>query len=361
MAGLIAGASVIVCCGSGGVGKTTTAAVIGREAARRGRRVVVVTIDPARRLADALGLGDRLDGTPRPVPVGDDGEGELWAMMLDTAEMFASVIRENAPDAEQAERIIDNRFAQTIATSLGGTEDYMATEALYRLHGDRRFDLVVVDTAPSRQALDFLEAPGVLARFLDHRVFRMMMMPTRRGLKLLNTAAQPVLRAIGKVVGGDVLADAVTFFQAFSGMEAGFRERARRVEALLREPSTAFVLVTAPRHDTVTEALWFAERLGVHRIPVAAAIVNRVHPTTDPIDLERAERATMAARAAGDPVLAALWDDAARSARLVAAERHEIDRLASSAPIVVEVPLLGTDVHDPVGLDVLGAHLVPYA
>src|SRR6478735_8922967 len=227
----VAAASVVVCCGSGGVGKTTVAAAIAVEAARRGRRVVVVTIDPARRLADALGLPEGLAATPQRIAL--DGApaatGELWAMMLDTAAAFDDVVRRYATSAEQAERIVANPFFQNIAGSLSGTQEYMASETLYLLHHDDRFDLVVVDTPPTRHALDFLEAPGVLARFLDHRLFKMMMLPAKRGMGIVNAATQPIMRAIGRVVGSDVLADAVAFFQAFGGMEGGFRRRAEEV------------------------------------------------------------------------------------------------------------------------------------
>ena len=183
LADVIDDASVVVCCGPGGVGKTTTAAVIGRWAASRGRRVVVVTIDPARRLADALGLAGGLTGEPTRIDGGPGGTGEFWAMMLDAPAMFERVVRAHATDADQADRIVENRFFRNIAGSLGGTQEYMASEALHELAGDPRFDLVVVDTPPSRNALDFLEAPGVLTRFLDHPVFKLMMLPSRTGLR----------------------------------------------------------------------------------------------------------------------------------------------------------------------------------
>ncbi len=200
---LIDTSSVIVCCGSGGVGKTTTAAVIGLEAARRGRRAVVVTIDPARRLADALGLADGLASEPQRIDLGADAAdtgsaGELWAMMLDTAATFDGIVRANAESDEQIERILTNRFYRNIAGALSGTQEYMAAEMLHALHGDDRFDLVVVDTPPSRNALDFLDAPGVLSRFLDHRLFKLLMLPARSGLKVIGTATQPLLRAIGR-------------------------------------------------------------------------------------------------------------------------------------------------------------------
>ena len=217
-------AAVIVCCGSGGVGKTTTAAVLGLEAARRGRRVVVVTIDPARRLADALGLADGLAAEPQridqPVASGPGtnatGSGELWAMMLDAAATFDGLVRRHAESPDQVDGILSNPFYKNIAGALSGTQEYMAAEVLHQLHNDERFDLVVVDTPPSRNALDFLEAPGVLSRFLDHKVFKLMMLPTKGGFRIISTATQPLLRAIGKVVGSDVLSDSVAFFQAFS-------------------------------------------------------------------------------------------------------------------------------------------------
>jgi anion-transporting ArsA/GET3 family ATPase len=354
---MLAHSSVIVCCGSGGVGKTTTAAAIGREAARMGRRTVVVTIDPARRLADALGLVDGLTAEPQRV---EGAPGELWAMMLDTAEMFRTVVSEHAGDPAQAERILSNRFARNLSTTLSGTQEYMATEALYRLHADGRFDLVVVDTPPSRQALDFLEAPGVLTRFLEHRVFRILMMPTRHGLGLINTAAQPVLRAIGRVVGSDVLADAVTFFQAFAGMESGFRDRARAVDALLRARGTLFVVVASPRADTVTEALWFAEQLSRHGLSVAATLINRVHPTFGAGSIADAEQGLAAAESAGDQAVAELWRRLVMMRTIAEAERVAVQPLTElmAGIEMVWIPLMAADVHDAAGLDEIGRHLL---
>ena len=286
-------AEVIVCCGSGGVGKTTTAAVIGLEAARAGRRAVVVTIDPARRLADALGLADGLAPEPQRIRLDDvlgaEGTGELWAMMLDTAAAFDALVRRTAASEGQAQRILDNPFYRNISGALSGTQEYMAAETLHQLHGDERFDIVVVDTPPSRNALDFLEAPGVLARFLDHRVFRLLMLPARRGMSLVSAATQPLLRAIGRVVGSDVLADAVAFFQAFAGMEAGFRQRAEDVIRLLRSDATRYVIVASPHRDTVTEAVWFAEQLAGQGIDRIAGVANRVHPSFGPGTMAEAE------------------------------------------------------------------------
>jgi anion-transporting ArsA/GET3 family ATPase len=330
------------------VGKTTTAAALGLELAARGRRVVVVTIDPARRLADALGLPDGLGNEPtRLLLDGVVGDGELWATMLDAAATFDGIVRANADTPEQAERILANHFYRNIAGALSGTQEYMAAERLHALHGDPRFDVVVVDTPPSRHALDFLDAPGTLSRFLDHPLFRLLMLPTRRGLKVLNVAAQPVLRTIGKVVGGEVLADAVAFFQAFDGMETGFRQRADEVTELLRASTTRFVLVASPRRDTADEAAFFADRLRESSLGVAALVVNRCTPDFGTPAVPR--RAADAAR----------WANLDELDALAAAERIQIADLTArvgDAP-VAWVPLLAGDVHDLDALHVIRALL----
>jgi anion-transporting ArsA/GET3 family ATPase len=349
----LAGASVVVCCGSGGVGKTTTAAVIGLEVARAGRRAVVVTIDPARRLADALGLADGLAAEPQRIDL--DAPGELWAMMLDTATAFDGIVRRNAPDEAQAERILANRFYRNISGALSGTQEYMAAETLHQLHGDGRFDVVVVDTPPSRNALDFLDAPSVLARFLDHRLFKLLMLPARRGMKVVNAATQPLLRAIGRVVGSDVLADAVAFFQSFAGMEGGFRDRAEEVIDLLRSDDTRYVIVASPHRDTVTEAVWFAGQLADHGITRVAGVANRVHPTFG--DGTAAE--ALAAAEATDGDVGALWRNVADLRSLAEAARDELTPFAAllgERPLTT-VPLLPGDVHDLAGLDEVRGHV----
>jgi anion-transporting ArsA/GET3 family ATPase len=350
---VLAEASVVVCCGSGGVGKTTTAAVIALHAARTGRKAVVVTIDPARRLADALGLVDGLAAEPQRIELA--APGELWAMMLDTATAFDGIVRRNAPDAEQAERILTNRFYRNISGALSGTQEYMAAETLHQLHGDERFDLVVVDTPPSRNALDFLEAPGVLARFLDHRLFKLLMLPARRGMKVVNAATQPILRAVGRVVGSDVLADAVAFFQSFAGMEGGFRQRAEDVIALLRSDETRYVIVASPHRDTVTEAVWFAGKIAEHGITRVAGVANRVHP---PFGAGTAQEARAAADAAAGDV-AALWRNVADLRDLAEAALDELAPFAvllGDGPLAT-VPLLAGDVHDLDGLDEIRGHV----
>ncbi len=344
----LADAAVVVCCGSGGVGKTTTAAALGLELASYGRRVVVVTIDPARRLADALGLPEGLGNEPIRLTLPDaaghdatDAEGgELWATMLDTAATFDGIVQANAESPEQAERILANRFYRNIAGALSGTQEYMAAERLLALHADPRFDVVVVDTPPSRHALDFLDAPGTLTRFLDHPLFRLLMLPTRRGLKVLNVAAQPVLRTIGKVVGGEVLADAIAFFQAFEGMETGFRQRADDVMALLQAPGTRFVLVASPRRDTIDEASFFADRLHESSLGIAALVVNRCTPDFGTPAVART------------PADADLWANLDELAAMASAERRQIVESGpevGDAPIAW-VPMLPADVHDLMAL-----------
>lgn len=344
---LVATCHVIVCCGSGGVGKTTSAAVIALEAARIGRRAVVVTIDPARRLADALGLAGL---TNKPAVIAGDWPGEMWAMMLDTESTFNELVARYAGSTEQADKILDNRFYRNIASAMSGTQEYMASEKLYELATNGAFDLIVVDTPPTRNALDFLEAPNRLARFLDHRLYRLVTAPTRGLVKAVNVAAQRFFRSVGKVVGGEVIADAIAFFAAFDGMEEGFKERAQQVDRLLREDDTAFLLIASPHADTVVETAYFAERLSELSITVRALVVNRVHP--DPGGGTPEEAAARAVSLAGTPLgaqyaaLAGLREIAlGEAAHLVALEEQ-----VAPAP-VCRVPYLAVEVHDLVTLE----------
>src|SRR3954468_4831474 len=285
---------IIICCGSGGVGKTTTAAAIALEGARRGHKACVVTIDPAKRLADALGLESL---TNRPGRIQGDWSGELYALMLDVKSTFDDLVIRYSEDADQAQLILENRLYRNLSGALSGTQEYMAMEKLYELHTEGGFDLIVVDTPPTRNALDFLDAPRRLTRFLDNRIFRLLMMPTRAYMRAVSVATQAFLRTISKVVGTDVVKDAVAFFTAFEGMEAGFRDRAQHVMDLLSDPSTAFVLVAAPRRDAVEEALFFAEKLGESHTPASALIVNRVHPHFGSAPTPELERAAQRAPA----------------------------------------------------------------
>jgi anion-transporting ArsA/GET3 family ATPase len=344
---LAAERSIIVCCGSGGVGKTTTAAAVALQAARLGRRACVVTIDPARRLANSLGL-DAL--TNSPTEIAGSWPGELHALMLDPKRTFDDLVHRYADRPEQAEGILSNRIYRNLTGALSGTQEYMAMEKLYELSEEGGFDLIVVDTPPTRNALDFLDAPRRLTRFLENKVFRALMLPTRAGLRVMGMAAQGLLKAISKVAGADIVRDAVTFFQAFEGMEEGFRTRAARVRELLAEQTTAFILVASPRPDSVDEAVHFSSKLTDAGMSATALIVNRVQP-----------------RFADDSLLAdlpAVPDGAAGSALAdlvdnlqgftAASDREETtyaDLVADVAPApVARVPLLNSDVHDLGGL-----------
>ena len=346
--------SILVCCGSGGVGKTTTAAALALEAARAGRRAVVVTIDPAKRLADALGLAG-LTGTPSKID--GDWSGELWALMLDTKSTFDDLVTKNAGDEQQAQRILGNRFYRNISGALSGTQEYMAMEKLYELHQQTDFDLVVVDTPPTRNALDFIDAPRRLSRFLDHRLFRMVTSPSRGMLRAVNVAAQAFLRTVAKVVGAEVIEDAIAFFQAFEGMEQGFRDRAEAVFHLLSDDDTAFVLVASPRRDTIDEARFFAAKLGEADIAVRALIVNRMHPAFgDGLAEATAERA----RTFEGTDLGGLYRNLAEFQLVASREEEHLSGLAAAvAPApVVRVPFLPTDVHDVAGLTEVAGHLL---
>jgi anion-transporting ArsA/GET3 family ATPase len=364
--------SVVICAGPGGVGKTTTAAAIALWAARSGRRACVVTIDPAKRLADALGL-EALTDEPGLVAGDWPAPGELWALMLDTKSTFDSLVRRYAADGLQAEAILANRFYRNISGALSGTQEYMAVEKLYELHASGRFDLVVVDTPPTRHALDFLDAPRRLTRFLSNRIFRMLMMPTRAGFRAVNVATQLFLRTISRVVGGEVVGDAIAFFNAFDGMEQGFRDRAAHVEALLSAPGTAYVVVAAPRRDAVDEAAFFADRLAEGSLHVSVLVVNRMFPRFAPVRaLAEADGANddagvgmSSAAGAGlgmssaDAGVAALLTNLAQLSEVARGEEAHIATLRARAPdaSVARVPYLAEEVHDLAGLDLIGEHL----
>jgi anion-transporting ArsA/GET3 family ATPase len=366
---------VLVCCGTGGVGKTTTASVLALAGARAGRDAVVVTIDPAKRLADTLGL-DELGNEPHEIsrarwdPESAAPEtGRLSALMLDTRSTFDDLIHTYAADDVHARRILDNRFYRNIAGALSGTQEYMAMEKLHELHESGLYDLIVVDTPPTRHALDFLDAPARLTRLLDNRIFRALMLPTRTGLRVAGVAIQTFFRAVGRVVGGEVIDDIVTFFRAFEGMEQGFRERAAEVTALLADSGTAFVLVTSPRRDAIEEAEFFAARLQESQRSVAALVVNRVHPdfhaTEAPTALrERADALARSGATSTDPAasarLAARYRNLADYTALGTRERRELDGAGRliDADAVAFVPSLPHDVVDFAALDAVTASLI---
>jgi anion-transporting ArsA/GET3 family ATPase len=340
---------VVVCCGPGGVGKTTVAATFGVQAARAGRRACVVTVDPARRLADALGV-ESLPNTP--AAVAGDWPGELHAVMLDAKGTFDELVQRYARTPDQARSIQSNRLYQNLAGALSGTQEYMAMEKLYELIGSGEYDLVVVDTPPTRNALDLLDAPRRLTQFLENRLFRALMTPTRMYLRAVNLATQALLRTIAKVAGAEIVQDAVAFFQAFQGMESGFHDRAAEVRRLLADPSTAYVVVTSPRPDAVEEARFFAAKLADRGVIATGLVVNRIHPRF---------------AVAGAPLpdapegsdLAAIVDNLRQLDAAATEEESEVAGLAErlTPSPVGRVPLLGSDVHDLAGLGVIADHL----
>jgi len=270
---------IIVCCGSGGVGKTTTAAAIGLRAAERGRQVCVLTVDPARRLAQSMGLTS-LDNTPRRIEgVETGGGGSLHAMMLDMKRTFDEIVEAHA-DPARAAQILANPFYQSLSSSFAGTQEYMAMEKLGQLRRSDEWDLIVVDTPPSRSALDFLDAPERLGRFLDGRLIRLLASPARAGrpfTKVINAGFTMMTGALTKLLGGQLLRDAQTFITAFDTLFGGFRERADATYRRLQAPGTAFLVVAAPEPDALREAAYFVERLDEERMPLAGLILNRVH------------------------------------------------------------------------------------
>jgi anion-transporting ArsA/GET3 family ATPase len=344
--------SVIVCVGPGGVGKTTTAAALALRGARAGLRACVVTIDPARRLADALGVSG-VGNEPHYVPAAKGAwPGELWAVMLDAQSTFDNLVDRYAVSPGQAEAILDNPVYRNISAALSGTQEYMAVEKLYELQEGGAYDLIVVDTPPAQHALDFLEAPAHLARLLDNRVFRLLMTPTRAGLRALEFGAQLMLRTISKVAGGQVVADTVQFFTQFEGMEEGFRERAGRAEALLRSELTSFALVCSPRRDSMEEALYLVSQLAASGVRPGTVVVNRCYPLYPEVDPE-AVAALVATPLA--PLLANL-----EQLRMVAAtESDQLQRIAAALPdaTLYRVPFMARDVYDLGALTKVADHL----
>jgi anion-transporting ArsA/GET3 family ATPase len=365
---------VIVCCGSGGVGKTTVAAAVALRAAERGRNVVVLTVDPARRLAQSMGLTS-LDNTPRPVQgVSGEAGGSLHAMMLDMKRTFDEIVEAHA-DPDRAAQILANPFYQSLSSSFAGTQEYMAMEKLGQLRRAEAWDLIVVDTPPSRSALDFLDAPQRLGRFLDGRLIRILTGSAKVGgrayLKVLNTGFSLVTGVFTKVLGAQVLRDVQTFVTALDTMFGGFRERADYTYRLLQTPGTAFLVIAAPEPDALREASYFVERLSTDRMPLAGLIVNRVHRA-------RAARLSAARSLAAAEMLqnghgegmdrppasryplaeAALRLHAERM-QLATRESRLAEHFAAAHPSVpvAEIPARPEDVHDLAGLREIGTSL----
>jgi anion-transporting ArsA/GET3 family ATPase len=361
---------IIVCCGSGGVGKTTTAAALGlRAAAQHGRNVVVLTVDPARRLAQSMGLTS-LDNIPRPVPhVSGPGGGSLHAMMLDMKRTFDEIVEQHA-DPDRAEQILANPFYQSLSSGFSGTQEYMAMEKLGQLRQSDAWDLIVVDTPPSRSALDFLDAPQRLSRFLDGKLLRLLTAPAKVGgrayLRVLNAGFGMVAGALTKILGAQVLRDVQTFVSALDTMFGGFRERADYTYQLLRAPGTSFLVIAAPEPDALREASYFVERLAAEGMPLAGLVLNRVH------ELPAARLSAARSLAAAETLQAA--DDGAQDGagghalavavlrlhagrmELAASERRLAEHFTAAHPHipVVQIPAQPEDVHDLDGLAAIG-------
>jgi anion-transporting ArsA/GET3 family ATPase len=358
---------IVVCCGSGGVGKTTTAAALALRASERGRRVVVLTIDPARRLAQSLGLSE-LDNVPAQVKGAGRNGGELHAMMLDMKRTFDEVIVTHATP-EKAKQILENPFYQSLSGSLAGTQEYMAMEKLGQLHAEGSWDLIVVDTPPTRSALDFLDAPERVSSFLEGRMMRMLLAPAKMGgrayLKVFSAGIGLFTTILTKITGADLLRDVSSFLAASESTFGGFRERAQQTYELLKDDETAFVVVATPEPAALREASYFVERLTSERMPLAGLVVNRVHRTGEPkLTAERSAAAAETLEERGiEPLARAALLIHADRVRMAERERLEIIGFLGTAPRVpvAEIDAMPTDVHDLAALRVVGAALAGQA
>jgi anion-transporting ArsA/GET3 family ATPase len=356
---------IIVCCGSGGVGKTTTSAALALRAAERGRQVVVLTIDPARRLAQSMGI-EVLDNTPRPVAgvIATGGVGSLDAMMLDMKRTFDEVVESQA-SPEKAKQILENPFYIALSSSFAGTQEYMAMEKLGQIHAkaqrDGTYDLIVVDTPPSRSALDFLDAPERLSSFLDGRFIKLLLAPAKGPARLMTVGFSIVTNALTKVLGAQVLRDMQTFVAAFDTLFGGFRQRSQKTFELLQADGTAFLVVAAPEPDALREAAYFVERLSEDDMPLAGLVVNRASP--EPLGTVTAEETMAAAQRLRkeDPEsltagLLRLHADRVRMAEREARLRARFGAAHPQVPTAV-IPALAGDVHDLDGLRQVGSLL----
>jgi anion-transporting ArsA/GET3 family ATPase len=357
---------IIVCCGSGGVGKTTTSAALALRAAERGRNVVVLTIDPARRLAQSMGI-EALDNTPRPVAgvaSSGRGAGRLDAMMLDMKRTFDEVVESQA-SPEKARQILQNPFYIALSSSFAGTQEYMAMEKLGQIHADAQrdgtYDLIVVDTPPSRSALDFLDAPERLSSFLDGRFIKLLLAPAKGPARLMTAGFGMVTNALTRLLGAQVLRDMQTFVAAFDTLFGGFRQRAQKTFELLQADGTAFLVVASPEPDALREAAYFVERLSEDEMPLAGLVVNRASP--QPLGEVSAEEATAAAQRLrkddADSLTAGLLRLHADRVRMVERQTRLRRRFEAAHPQVptAVVPALAGDVHDLTGLRQVGSLL----
>jgi len=362
------GIKILVCTGAGGVGKTTTAAALALRAAEHGRKVCVLTIDPAKRLAQALGLTS-LDNTPREVVgiVSPDGNGSLHAMMLDMKRTFDEVVETHA-DPERAKQILENPFYQALSSSFAGTQEYMAMEKLGQLSAradlEGTWDLIIVDTPPSRSALDFLDAPARLGSFLDGKFIRILTAPARsagRGIGKIAALGFGIFTGVlNKILGTQVLTDVGTFVSAIDTTFGGFRERADKTYALLKEPSSRFVVIAAPEPDALREAAYFVERLKTDTMPLAGLVLNRVQYIDAPeLSADRARVASQSLSREGRDLTAALLGIHANRQAQAERQQHLAERFTAAHPAVpiAMMPAMAEDIHDLAGLRAIGDRL----
>lgn len=349
--------SVCICAGSGGVGKTTTSAAIAAGMAARGKKVAVLTIDPAKRLADSLGLEQlgnreaRVDPALFAAAGVDPGKGELWATMLDAKATFDEVVVRYSEDRESSDEILDNRIYKQISGALAGSQEYMAMERLYEIHEQGEYDLLVLDTPPSRHALDFLDAPQRLVQFVDGRALKLFLRPTGFGARIASRGASTILSVLRRLTGVDLIDDLSEFFNAMSGLVGGFRERATKVESLLAAAGTKFLIVTGPAGDPISEAVYLHDKLIEGELPFAGLVVNRVHIAAagddEDDEIEAALRAALDDDLA-DRVLASYAD---RQGLVVrdAANIEGLRERVGPVPLLI-VPEMADEIHDLAGL-----------
>ncbi|MGO8906053.1 MAG: ArsA family ATPase [Solirubrobacteraceae bacterium] len=368
LAGRLAGKSICICLGSGGVGKTTTSAALALELAARGQKVAVITIDPARRLAAALGLSDpdrerghveehRID--PALFAAQDiEMKGELWAMMLDPKRTLDEIIANLEPEAEAREAILENPIYHELSTAVAGSQELSAIAELYALHHERDFDVIVLDTPPSRNALDFLDAPTRLLGFLEGRALQVFLAPGGLTARVFGRSTALVFSIFARVTGVDMLSDLSQFFRSVSGVIDGFSQRTRDVASLLREKHTTFLIVTSPEPEPAREAVFMAQKLDARGMSRGELIVNRVnsHGLEEHSVREVSE---LLVPELGERLAARVAQNLADFDVLVQRDRETIERLARELgePNPILVPQLDEDVQDLRGLARVAEHL----
>jgi anion-transporting ArsA/GET3 family ATPase len=375
---LLEGKRICICAGSGGVGKTTTSAAIAMGMAASGNKVAVLTIDPAKRLANSLGLSE-LGNEETQVPPQRFAEhdlemkGELWAMMLDAKRTFDDLIERHAPDEETRDRILSNRIYQEVSNAMAGSQEYMAMEKLYELYQEDRYDLLVLDTPPTRHALDFIDAPERMSRFIEGKSLQFFLRPGRLGVKMLGRSGGALFSVLKRVTGIDLLQDLSEFFQSFGDMAQGFSQRAQRVNELLGHRETTFVLVTAPEREPIEEAIYFWRRLTESRLPFGGVVVNKVHhdylqwaedrqglDSSDALERLAGElESSLNGSANGSSLAAKVYENFKDYRVLAQRDRENIAELTRQLEEdrIIQVPYLDEDVHDVSGLAQINRYL----